>query len=162
MSPTLLGNTRNPDGTVEETGDHMFAAMSAYWFSSPKRGDVVVFRTDGIVGMTPRQWGQLYVMRVVGTPADRLSVESNRLCVNGKPLEEPAIFKKLDCPPTPMPQNLLANGQIFEVPSGSYFVMGDNRANSFDSRFWGPVPAKNVIGRASKIYWPLERAGNIE
>jgi signal peptidase I len=162
MSPTLQGNTRNPDGAVKETGDHIFAAMTAYWFSNPKRGDVVVFRTDGISKMPPTQRGQLYVKRVVGLPGDKISVEMDRLRIDGKPLEEPAIFKKLDCPPMLEQQNLLADGKVFEVPSDSYFVMGDNRANSYDSRFWGSVPAKNIIGRASRIYWPLERAGNIE
>jgi len=161
MSPTIRGNTRNAQG-VEETGDHLFVAMTAYWFSKPKRGDIVVFRTDGIDGISPAQRGQFYIKRVVGLPEDRVSVEMDRLCIDGKPLEEPAIFKTLDCPPLLIPQNLVADGKVFEVPAGSYFVMGDNRGNSYDSRFWGPVPAKNILGRASKIYWPPKRAGNIE
>lgn len=164
MSPTLQGDIRNPQDPrrVEKTGDHLFVAMSAYWFGKPKRGDVVVFSTDQIAGMPPSQRGQYYVKRIVGLPEDRVSMEGDRLCINGKTLEEPAIFKRLDCPPLLMQQNLLADGKVFEVPSDSYFVMGDNRANSYDSRFWGPVPAKNIIGRASKIYWPLERAGTID
>jgi signal peptidase I len=161
MSPTIRGNTRNEQG-VEETGDHLFVAMTAYWFSKPKRGDIVVFRTDGMDGMSPSQRGQIYIKRVVALPEDRVSIEMDRLCINGKPLEEPPIFKKLDCPPLPIPQNLLADGKVFEVPADCYFVMGDNRGNSYDSRSWGPVPAKNIMGRATKIYWPPERAGNIE
>ena len=162
MSPTIQGDTRKADGTIEETGDHIFVSMTAYWFSKPKRGDVVVFRTDGISGMPPAQRGQIYIKRVVGLPGDKLSVETDRLRIDGKPLEHPAIFKKLDCPPMQVPNNLLADGRVFEVPTDSYFVMGDNRANSYDSRFWGQVPAKNIMGRATKIYWPLKRAGNIE
>jgi signal peptidase I len=161
MSPTIRGNTRNEQG-VEETGDHLFVAMTAYWFSKPKRGDIVVFRTDGIAAIAPAQQGQFYIKRVVGLPDDRVSVERDRLCINGKPLEEPAIFKTLDCPPVQIPLNLLADGKVFEVPADSYFVIGDNWGNSYDSRSWGPLPSKNILGRASKIYWPPERAGNIE
>ena len=161
MNPTIQGNTRDAQG-VEETGDHLFVAMTAYWFSKPKRGDIVVFRTDGIDGISPTQRGQYYIKRVVGIPEDRVSVERDRLCINGKPLEEPPVFKKLDCPAVPIPQNLLVDGKVFAVPADCYFVMGDNRGNSYDSRSWGPLPAKNIMGRATKIYWPPERAGNIE
>jgi len=161
MNPTIQGITKQPDGT-QLTGDHFFVEMSAYWFSKPKRGDVVVFRTDGIDGIHQTQRGQLYVKRVVGLPGDKVSVEMDQLRIDGKPLEDPAVLKTFDSPSFPPQQNMLADGKVFEVPSSSYFVMGDNRSNSYDSRSWGTVPAKNIIGRASKIYWPPERAGNIE
>jgi signal peptidase I len=164
MSPTLQGDTTDPQDRrrVEKSGDHIFVAMTAYWFAKPKRGDIVVFRTDGIDGIAPAQRGQIYIKRVVALPEDRVSVEGDRLCISGKPLEEPPVFKKLDCPSLPIPQNLLADGKVFAVPADCYFVMGDNRGNSYDSRSWGPVPAKNIMGRATRIYWPPERAGNIE
>jgi signal peptidase I len=164
MSPTLQGDTTDPQDRrrVEKSGDHIFVAMTAYWFAKPKRGDIVVFRTDGIAGIPPSQQGQYYIKRVVGLPGDRVSVEMDQLHIDGKPLENPAVLKKFDSPSFPPQMNLLADGKVFEVPAESYFVMGDHRANSYDSRSWGPVPAKNIIGRASRIYWPPERAGNIE
>lgn len=161
MSPTLQGRTKLASGE-ERPGDHLFVDLTAYWFTSPKRGDVVVFRTDGIALMNEEQWGQYYVKRVVGLPGDRLSVKEEKLCLNGQPLKDPAIFKTLSCPPLEVRGNMLTEGKEIEVPANSFFVMGDNRANSFDSRFWGSVPANNVVGRATKIYWPAKRAGTIK
>ena len=161
MSPTLEGKRTSVDGSPKSP-DHLFVSGCAYWFGKPQRGDVVVFRTDGIAAMEPSQQGQFYVKRVVGLPGERLSVQGERLVVDGKPVETPAVLTKFSCPPMSMPGDLLAGGKVFEVPSDSYFVLGDNRANSYDSRFWGAVPAKNIIGRATKIYWPIDRVGRIE
>jgi signal peptidase I len=160
MAPTIRGN-RRADGK-EGTGDHFFVEKCAYWFSKPKRGDIVVFRTDGISGMPESHRGEYYIKRVVGLPGERLSVQRERLCVGGKPVEEPEILKRLGCPPMPGPGQLLVDGEVFQVPVDSYFVMGDNRTNSYDSRFWGALPARNIIGRVSRIYWPPNRVGTIK
>jgi signal peptidase I len=161
MAPTLLGQTIRPDGT-KSSGDHLFCERYAYWFNKPRRGDVIVFETAGITPLPP---GQFFAMRVVGLPNDVLAVRNGKLLNHGKPVEEPAALSRLVISNYPMAlpvTHLSADGDSFVVPSESYFVVGDNTVNSFDSRYWGPVPEKSIIGRISKIYWPLSRAGTVE
>ncbi len=163
MSPTLQG-TKNPADGSEKEADGILVQGCAYWFSKPRRGDVLVFRTDGIDAMPPAQRGQIYIKRIIGLPGDRISFQDGRLMNNGLLVGEPVVFTKLKYQSVPLAgaQYLRHEGEVFEVPAGGYFVVGDNSTNSYDSRFWGPVHARNLFGRATKIYWPPDRAGRIE
>jgi signal peptidase I len=93
-----------------------------------------------------------FVKRVVGVPGDTIAVRNGHVIRNGKPASEPFASScgGPDC-------NLAA----ITVPAGSYFMMGDNRGNSDDSRFWGPVPRDWIIGQAVVSYWPLDRLGGL-
>jgi signal peptidase I len=143
-----------------------------------KRGDVIVFKY-------PEDLSKNYVKRTIGLPGDRIQIVNQRISLNGQLLEEPYIFHKdvgrNNLPIRdnfPLPKQLLArfadyqqNKDIFDsflyykdytqgdevvVPPGYYFAMGDNRDNSADSRYWGFVPRKNIVGRALVIYWSFE------
>ena len=118
----------------------------SYLFHPPNRGDVIVF----VAPPTPTQD---YIKRVVGVPGDVVSVVGTRVVVNGKTLSESYVAAQNQGNPNAPILNLL-------IPPNEYFVMGDNRAGSFDSRAWGCVPAANLIGRASLIYWPLGQGNN--
>lgn len=99
---------------------------------------------------------QAYVKRVVAGPGARLEIVNGRPIVDGEPLEEP--WRTLPCESEGLPCN--PSGSIV-VPPDSYFVMGDNRPGSSDSRFWGPVPRDWIIGEAILSYWPPSRVGGI-
>ena len=131
-----------------------------------RRGDVVVFHYP----LTPAQH---FVKRVIGVPGDHLRLVNKQVFVNGVPLREPYAhfsrpandsfrddFPKLDVAPGETPEwwltlrKLVEDGQLI-VPEGYYFVMGDNRDDSYDSRYWGFVPRGNIIGRPLLIYWSV-------
>jgi signal peptidase I len=140
-----------------------------------RRGEVVVFKYPGKEqGEEP---GTHFVKRVVGVPGDRVRIANHQVYVNGVPLKEPyvrLVYPRSVATPGdnfPLPpgealpgstvkwmdaeQNYVKNGAIV-VPSGHYFVMGDNRENSWDSRYWGFVPRKVITGRPLVIYWSYE------
>ncbi len=161
MSPTIRGTEKLPDGTSIR-GDHFFVIRYAYWFNKPERGDIVVFKTAGISPQVPPD--ELFVKRIIGLPGDILSVRNGRLYLQGQPVSQPAILAQMNFT-NAFPENqkfLKLPTDDFQVPAGSYFVVGDNTGNSFDSRYWGALPAKNIVGRVSKIYWPLNRIGSVE
>jgi signal peptidase I len=108
----------------------------AYWFGSPQRGDVITFDH-------PQEERGL-IKRVIALPGEWVQVTKDYVYINGEPLEEPYI-KGENRPVYPRTQ----------VPEDSYFVMGDNRSHSTDSRVWGMVPRENITGRAWLVYWPL-------
>lgn len=114
-------------------------------FGAPVRGDVVVF--------TPPAPGEdkPYIKRVIGLPGDEIDVRENNVYVNGIPLDEGYIGGK----DSTCPSSWQHCGPL-TVPEGSVFVMGDNRTNSEDSRFFGPVPEENIIGKAWIVYWPSD------
>jgi signal peptidase I len=161
MSPTLLGNAKRPDGTTA-VGDRIFVEKYAYWFSKPERGDIVVFKTDGISSMLPEN--EFFIKRIIGIPGDILSIQDGHLFNHGQPVTEPpSLVKRAILNPPVGTQPYLAKAtDTFVVSNDCYFVVGDNTTNSFDSRHWGVLPQINIIGKASKIYWPLDRAGKIQ
>ena len=139
--------------------DRMLTNKLAYDLTNPDRGDLVVFR-----GVEKGKKERL-VKRVVGLPGDVVHVDRGILKVNGDPRNEPYVFKKKPqgdregrIGPRKAPPGVNSFGPMF-VPEDHVFVMGDNRAHSHDSRYFGPVPRENLIGEASVRFWPLDRLG---
>ena len=121
-------------------------------FGAPERGDVIVF--------TPPAPGEdkPYIKRVIGLPGDTVEVRNNLVYINGVELEEGYIGSRdSTCPGT-----WEYCDRPVTVPDGSVYVMGDNRTNSEDSRYFGPVPEENIIGKAWIVYWPSDAWGTVE
>ena len=108
-------------------------------FGEPERGDVVVFRW-------PRDERQYFVKRVIGLPGDEIRIRRGEVYRNGELLNEPYVER-------PSGETIVER----VVPEGQYYVLGDNRAQSDDSRRWGGVPEENIVGRVWLAYWPLNR-----
>jgi signal peptidase I len=125
-----------------EVGDRVFVNKFIYRFHDPERHDIIVFRSEE--GSTEGGQEDL-IKRVVGLPGDEISVQDGVLLVNGERQEEPYVNHR--SPDTS------SFGPV-TVPEGKVFVMGDNRADSLDSRYIGPVSFENIEGEAFMIFWP--------
>lgn len=128
MAPTLV------------SGDHVVVDSWHYRTSDPAFGEIATFEL-------PNQRDVIYIKRVVGLPGDTLTFEKDKLIRNGVAIDEPYAYYT-DRPVRPMS----SFGKI-EVPDGEYFVMGDNRHNSRDSRYIGTIPIKNFVGRAVHLWY---------
>jgi signal peptidase I len=126
-------------------GDRVLVNKFIYRFTEPQRGDVIVFKS--VQGED-----EDLIKRVVGVHGDKISVRGGRLFVNGEPQKEPYVNKKY-------PDRSFYGPTI--VPKDHIFAMGDNRANSQDSRIFGPVPYKNIEGEAFLRFWPPARIGGL-
>jgi len=114
-----------------------------YLFHPPERGDVIVF-------VAPPDPTQDYIKRVIGLPGDIITIQNTTVIVDGVTLKEPYVDPARQG--NPYAYKVISN---MVVPVNDYFVLGDNRGGSSDSRDWGFVPRKNIIGRAAFVYWPL-------
>jgi signal peptidase I len=122
--------------------EYVLVDKVGYWFQTPKRGDVVVFRA--VPADNP---DRDFIKRVIAQPGDTVEIRGGRVYVNGRPLHESYISSPSI---TPFARR--------RVPQNSYFVLGDNRNNSFDSSRWPKTPwlnRKYIIGRAWVSYWPM-------
>ena len=128
-----------------EVGDRVLVNKFIYRFTEPERGQVVVFKSVD----NPNED---LIKRVVGLPGDTIAVRDGTLFVNGEPQKEPFVNKAV-------PDNSFYAPT--KVPKGDVFVMGDNRTNSADSRFFGPLPKKNIEGEAFIRFWPPGRIGTL-
>jgi signal peptidase I len=126
-------------------GDRVLVNKFIYRFTEPERGDVIVFKS--VEGD-----GQDLIKRVVGVPGDEIAVRGGKLFVNGEPQKEPYVNKKYPDRSFYAPTT---------VPKDHVFAMGDNRANSQDSRIFGPVPEENIEGEAFLRFWPPDRIGGL-
>jgi signal peptidase I len=118
-------------------GDYVIVNKLAYRFNhAPQRGDVIVFKYPPDPDAIP------YIKRIIGLPGDQVHIADGKVYINGQLTLEPWLKVTTD------------RGGDWSVPEGQLFVMGDNRNNSSDSRSWGFVPLKNIIGRAEVIYLP--------
>lgn len=115
-----------------------------YLFHSPQRGDVIVFRF-------PRSPSEDFIKRVIGVPGDRVRVTGRKVYVNHHALREPYIPKSQ----RPIYTYPASGTRSKKIPKNEYFVLGDNRNNSYDSHIWGYVPRHDIIGKALIAYWPL-------
>ncbi len=136
MSPTLL------------PGDHFSIKNTAYQQTEPKRGDIIAFRY-------PKDETKIFIKRVVGLPLDRIEVRDKQLYVNGELFRE-SYIQHIDPNVITLPQVPRDNLAPVVVPPNAYFVMGDNRDSSLDSRFWGSVSKELVLGKAMFIYWSID------
>lgn len=136
MEPTLANS------------EYLIVEKVAYKFRQPERGEIIVFRA-------PVNWTENYIKRVIALPGETIRIEDNKIYINNKVLEESYID---------------ADGVSFDNPDYSleltlgedeYFVIGDNRNHSSDSRSWGPLPRQNIIGRAFMAIFPLDFFGII-
>jgi len=119
---------------------------------NPRRGDIVVFKY-------PDEPERDFIKRVIGLPGETIELRNKKIYINGKPLDEPYVHF-LTPPPSEFQEvtssDLRENYPARTVPPDSYFVMGDNRDNSQDSRYWGFLPRANIKGKALLIYWSYE------
>jgi signal peptidase I len=119
------------------TDEYVLVNKVSYLFHAPERGDVIVFHY-------PLDTTQDYIKRVIGLPGDTVKVDATRVWVDGVLLNEPYI----QAASNPIPP------QSWKVPPDQYFVLGDDRPNSSDSRYWGYVPKDYIVGNAVLVYWP--------
>jgi signal peptidase I len=147
MEPTLHC-ARPAPGCEARFSDRVLANRFVYHFHDPERGDVIVFKTPP-AAKAKCGAGGTFVKRIIGLPGERVQMRLRRgaayVYVDGKRLDEPYIQNdRRDIGPE----------ETFRVPLDHYFVMGDNRSQSCDSRVWGSVPRDNIIGKVFMTYWP--------
>ena len=144
----IIVNARVTSGSMENTimtGDRVLGLRFSYWFSDPQRGDIVIFKC-------PDDESNNYIKRIIGLPGDTIEIVEGQVYINGVLWEEPYLREQ-------------PHGSFgpFEVPEGHYFMMGDNRNNSKDSRFWNIkyVAKEKILGKAYWIYYPqLQKLNN--
>ena len=148
MEPTLHC-ARPSAGCEAHFSDRVLANRFIYRFRDPKRGEIIVFKTPPEAQVRCGAGGT-FVKRLIGLPGEVVSERDGFVYINGVQLKEPYIqpARRDHEPP-----------RDWTVPKGDYFFMGDNRAESCDSRVWGPVPRANIIGEVFFVYWPPTRIG---
>jgi signal peptidase I len=128
--------------------DRVLVNRLAYRFESPKRGQIVVFKAPQSASeCADGDGGSTFVKRLIGLPGDTVSERDGFVSVNGRRLKEPYVD----------PASRDHQTGSWPVPPGEYFFLGDDRANSCDSRVWGSVPRSNLIGPVLLTYWPPKR-----
>jgi len=134
-----------------DTGEYLLTNKLKYRFSDPKAGDIIVFKAPGSTN-------QDYIKRIVGVPGDTIKVKAGDLYINGMELDE---TEYLDETILTLAENYLKEGMEITVPDDSYFVAGDNRPHSSDSRDFGTIPKDDIIGKAWLRYWPPQAMGTV-
>ena len=124
-----------------------FLNMNLPAVRSPKRGDIVVF----IAPDTPQKD---FIKRLIAVGGEKVQIKDGRILINGKVVDEPSSVRSVYYYNS---GDYGREDRVIEVPKDSYFVLGDNSASSRDSRFWGFVPKKNLLGKVIFVYWPLHR-----
>lgn len=131
-------------------GEYLLTQKVSYYLEEPKRGDVVVFKP-------PISDEDEFIKRVIGLPGEKVKVVNGKVYINDEQLDEKYLNNVFTSD-----GQFLGEGQEFTVPAGEYFVMGDNRPHSSDSRSWGPITKKDMSGKAWVIYWPPKLSGLVE
>jgi signal peptidase I len=131
-----------------EVQDRFLSNKTAYWFRQPQRYDIIIFSPPKSLKVK-----EDFVKRVIGLPGETIAVHNGMVYINNKPLAEPYISAG---------RAPLSEFAPMIIPDGHLFMMGDNRNNSQDSRYWGPLPLKNIKGKAWWRFWPLNRMGIVK
>lgn len=145
LSHFVIINARVPSGSMISTiniGDHLIGFRLSYTFSEPKRGDIVMFEAPDIKN-------KIYIKRIIGLPGDKILIKDCKLYINGKEQKEDYVKNGWS-----EVKGTYGNDVEYEVPKGEYFMMGDNRDKSSDSRVWGSVKRKAIIAKALFRYYP--------
>jgi signal peptidase I len=153
MEPTLHC-ARPGSGCEAHFSDRVLANRFIYHFRKPRRGEIIVFKTPPLA-QSKCGSGGTFVKRLIGLPGETIQEKKGYMYINGRKLIEPYI--KSDRRDTE--SDILGKVGPYQIPKGMYFFMGDNRIQSCDSREWGPVPRKNIIGGVFAVYWPPQRIG---
>ena len=125
---------------------------------NPRKGGIVVFKSDGIGSLIQ---GATYVNRIAGQPGDRLRIAEGKLYVNETHVPLRNSSGEIRYVSRRESKYLTSNGDTVTIPDGQYFVLGDNSTNSYDGRYWGFLPARNIKGRIAFCYWPPQHAGAV-
>lgn len=139
-----------PTGSMRPTlieGDRILVNKFIYRFTQPKRGEIIVF-------ISPEDKKKDFIKRLVGLPNENIQISNGAILVNNAPVEGGSILKKQYYYNR---GDFGAEGQSVTIPNDAYYVLGDNSISSRDSRYWGFMPKKYLLGKAFLIYWPLNR-----
>jgi signal peptidase I len=139
-------------------GDHVMMEGVTFRTRKPRRGEVVVFKTEGMAALPP---ATIYVKRLVGEPGDQVRIADGKLHINGGPVTLSNAVGAITYRPHPGSFTMAGMTNV-TVPDGQCYVLGDNSLNSHDSRYWGCVPAGNILGRVVFCYWPPSRMGRVK
>jgi signal peptidase I len=149
MEPTL--HCAQPAaGCLANFSDRVLANRFIYRFRSPHRREIVVFKTPQRAEQCENgAGGETFVKRIIGLPGDTIKETRGVISINGKQVDEPYVTRS----------ERDERSGTWKVGAKMYFMMGDNRASSCDSRDWGAVPRGNLIGPVFAVYWPPQRIG---
>lgn len=148
INATIGFHARVPTGSMLPTieiGDHLFVNRIPLYFSQPQRGDIVVFNMSN----------KKFVKRVIGLPGETISIENGKVLINNAPLEEPYLQKNTETSQGPIEFPIT-------LPEDCFLVMGDNRTNSYDGRFFGPIERKDIVGTGSFRLFPFNKIGKVK
>ncbi len=143
-----------PSGSMETTimtGDTVFSEKVSYYFSDIEQGDIVTFKDPEIPN-------RVLIKRCIAVGGQTVDLIDGGVYIDGVLLDEPYTH---GLPSYPLDRNLGPLEYPYTVPAGELWLMGDNRTNSQDSRYFGSVPEESVYGRAFMVYWPLEHIGSL-
>jgi signal peptidase I len=155
MEPTLHC-ARPGSGCESSTSDRVLANRFIYHFRDPKRDEIVVFHTPPLA-QTECGAGGTFVKRLIGLPGEVWEERNGYVYINGKRLDEPYVHADRRDNQTLTLADIPPKGKLTRIPKDEYLMMGDNRESSCDSRKWGLVPRKNLIGEVFATYWPPSR-----
>lgn len=144
----IKGQSMHPNFPDSE---YLLTEKVTYYFKKPTRGDVIVF-------MPPISETDEFIKRIIALPGETVAIKNGRIYVNGILLNEPYISDDVKT----TGGSFLSEDETVRVPKDEYFVIGDNREHSSDSRSWGPIKKKSISGRAWLVYWPLSNAGTVK
>jgi len=145
----IKGNSMQPNFP---DGEFLLTDKVTYRFREPERGDVIVFKPPG-------SQGEEFIKRIIGLPGEKVSLSNGSIFINGLKLNE---VDYLDPSVLTLGISFLTEGNQITVSDESYFVAGDNRPHSSDSRAFGPIEKSSITGRAWVVYWPVSEIGFIQ